>query len=120
MRTMQVRILSCQPDGGHLIFSLSEIKFEGPNMFFSKVGELIAWVWNLDSDKVGEYFMGSLLMFIAIFFGLLGLAGLILLFWVTFNVSWMFCFGWPPAIALTAFLEIRIAKGIVELHDDFF
>jgi len=88
--------------------------------FFSKVGELVIWIWNLDGDDVGNYFIGGLFMFIAVIFGLLGLAGLILLFWATFNVSWMFLFGWPPALALVIFLEVRLAKGIVELHEDFF
>lgn len=100
--------------------NFEEVEGEAVCKFFSKVGEWVIWVWNLDSDKVGEYFMGSLLMLIAVCFGVLGLAGLILLFWLTFNVSWMFCFGWPPTIALVIFLEIRLVKGIVELHDDFF
>jgi uncharacterized protein (DUF983 family) len=101
-----------------------KVEGEAVSKVFLKIGELckafFVWAWELDSDDVGEYIMGSFLISLLVACGLLVLFGLTILFWAAFKISWLWIFSWPPAIALVTLFEIRAVKGIVALHDDFF
>jgi hypothetical protein len=97
---------------------------EAVSKFFLRIGKVFKdmwmWAWNLDGDDILEYFAGSLIIFIVASCGLGGLFGLGVIFWATFNVSWLWIFSWPPAIGLTLILEARVVKGIIEIYKDFF
>ncbi len=95
---------------------------EAVSKFFLKIGKLCKsfwmWAWNLEDFM--EYSVGGLIMFLIAACGLFGLFGLGLLFWATFNVSWLWIFSWPPAIGLTVILEARVIRGVIEVYKDFF
>jgi uncharacterized protein (DUF983 family) len=94
---------------------------EGVASLFLEVGKRVksffVWVWSADFE---DMVLGSLLMLLVTGCGLLALFGLIMLFWATFNTSWLWVFSWPPAIILVTIGEIKAVKGLISLYDDFF